>query len=99
MGLLCGYVIVPFSLSFQTVMLSYMGGLVQNRYSLNSLAIDLKRVTGNKETMDTYTEKLALGEPCTLVQTHYQQQPENSACLFYRADQGVSLAKLGRRTW
>lgn len=65
MSLLYGYATFPLSLSFQTVMSSCVGSLVQNSYNLNSLGIDLNGVAGTEETTDTYTEKLALGVLCT----------------------------------
>lgn len=56
---------IPFLLSFQTITLSYVCDLVQNRFDMNSLGIELNGVGGggNEEMTDTCTEKLALGEP------------------------------------
>lgn len=74
-----------------------VGSLVQNRYNLISLEVDQNGVTGNEETTDTYTEKLALGESCTPMKTYYQQQPENSLVYFIELTKESSLANLGRR--
>lgn len=53
------------------------------------------QVMGNEEMTGIHTEKLGLSDSRALMETH--QQPRNSACLLYTAEQGGVLFYIAKQ--